>query len=682
MPPGELIDLSLSTDDDATPSRSFGLGKSDARKRPRDDDFLTLDDDSAGLDDNLWHTLSGTLDKKRRLSPGSSRPLPSELYQGLKDCGNQELGPSHQDSLADASDHSVVASSSRRTYAAFRKAKYSLQLCSSGTESDDSFTEDIPRVFKEKCNQGPCLSERTAALLARPDKPAKPRKIPLENKSKCKSAEDSVEVLRQVEEAETNLEKISATKARKRPKLTDEERAKAREERETLKAANKATKEDAKEKEQERKGRLREEKAKEKQIANALAEVNKSRLDKKDTAKEMIVDIPSSIDGQVLDIQIREFCRNLEIDVALYQAQLPSTIKWRRKIKSRYNQQKGYWEPVNTMEIEDEKHVLCLLSAQEFVDLASTDARQTNGLDVEGHVQRFKSKYPGSKPIYLIEGLYIWMRKNKSTLNRAYQAAVMSQFDHQRQDRQVSQNFNSRKKISAHGYVDEDSIEDALLRLQVMNNCLVHHTATTVETAEWVATFTQHISTIPSKSVKKPPHFQSPTVPSAFSLTRTFHPSRTARMNLDTSFCMESGQVKTGDNTLDTYVRMLQEVVRVTAPIAYGIAAEYPSVVALINGFKLHGQTALMDIAVRENLPLFPIPITPQPKNLLRRNSSSLPFLPLPSPHLPNLTPFPIPASQKSANKNGVRTEARIGPAISRRLYKVFLGMDPASMDI
>lgn len=69
-------------------------------------------------------------------------------------------------------------------------------------------------------------------------------------------------------------------------------------------------------------------------------------------------------------------------------------------------------------------------------------------------------------------------------------------------------------------------------------------------------------------------------------------------MNLDTSFCMESGQVKTGDGKADTYVRMLQEVVRVTPPIAYGIAAEYPSVVALIRGFRLRGPLALMDIAV------------------------------------------------------------------------------------
>jgi crossover junction endonuclease EME1 len=69
-------------------------------------------------------------------------------------------------------------------------------------------------------------------------------------------------------------------------------------------------------------------------------------------------------------------------------------------------------------------------------------------------------------------------------------------------------------------------------------------------------------------------------------------------MNLDTSFCMESGQIKTGEDKNDTFVKMLQEVVRVTAPIAYGIAADYPSVVSLVKVMRRHGASALEDIEV------------------------------------------------------------------------------------
>ena len=69
-------------------------------------------------------------------------------------------------------------------------------------------------------------------------------------------------------------------------------------------------------------------------------------------------------------------------------------------------------------------------------------------------------------------------------------------------------------------------------------------------------------------------------------------------MNMDTAFCMDVGQVKTGDDKEDTYVKMLQEIVRVTAPIAYGIAAQYPSVVDLVQGFRSEGPTALEDLKV------------------------------------------------------------------------------------
>ena len=73
---------------------------------------------------------------------------------------------------------------------------------------------------------------------------------------------------------------------------------------------------------------------------------------------------------------------------------------------------------------------------------------------------------------------------------------------------------------------------------------------------------------------------------------------RSQRMELETSFCMEAGQVKTGEDKNDTFIKMLQEIVRVTAPVAHGIAAEYPDVPSLINGFKERGVMALQDLKV------------------------------------------------------------------------------------
>ena len=61
---------------------------------------------------------------------------------------------------------------------------------------------------------------------------------------------------------------------------------------------------------------------------------------------------------------------------------------------------------------------------------------------------------------------------------------------------------------------------------------------------------------------------------------------------------MDVGQVKAGNDKEDTYTKMLQEIVRVTAPIAFGIAAKYPSVAGLLRGLKEEGPMALADLKV------------------------------------------------------------------------------------
>ncbi|KAL2265519.1 hypothetical protein VTJ83DRAFT_6619 [Remersonia thermophila] len=69
--------------------------------------------------------------------------------------------------------------------------------------------------------------------------------------------------------------------------------------------------------------------------------------------------------------------------------------------------------------------------------------------------------------------------------------------------------------------VDEEVIDQALLHLQAPHSFLIHHIRDAAADAAGVA------------------------------------------------FCMESGQVRTGDSPKDTYVRVLQEIGRVTAPVAY-----------------------------------------------------------------------------------------------------------------
>ncbi|KAI9886162.1 MAG: hypothetical protein M1823_002065 [Watsoniomyces obsoletus] len=275
----------------------------------------------------------------------------------------------------------------------------------------------------------------------------------------------------------------------------------------------KLRREQEKQAEKERKQHLKEQKGIEKQRATELAQANRSKTDKKASTPEMIVDLPESYqDNNNTGNQIQNFLQNLGVQIAFYtpspSPSVSNVVKWRRKVTAEYNPVKGYWEPVAEY-IKEEMHALCIMTAQEFVNLACVDG---DGQDLNAHVLRFKSHFEGYQLLYLIEGLEKWMRKNKNLRNRAYQAAVLAAEDEEGGDAHEEEGMDGEQQgsVTQRGrrkpkqkdkpkYVDEDVIEDALLRLQVMHGCFVHHTSTVTETAEWIGIFTQHVSTIPYK---------------------------------------------------------------------------------------------------------------------------------------------------------------------------------------
>ncbi|RAH56237.1 alpha-1,2-mannosyltransferase [Aspergillus piperis CBS 112811] len=387
---------------------------------------------------------------------------------------------------------------------------------------------------------------------------------------------------------------------RKTTKVSNEEKeAKARE-----REAAKAQRERDKQLEKERKQKAKEDKAREKQLAADIAEVNKLKVDKKDSTHEMLIDLASTFTDTSLGNQTSELMCLLKVDLTFFPSAIPNIVKWRRKVRATYNDSLGHWEPCALHIREEEEHVLCLIAAQDFIDMIVPPPTSEPRNTVSDHVQRLKSAYPKSRPIYLIEGLTSLMRKNNNAQNRAYQAAVRRQFE------DTSARPSGRRKQQQPETItpiDSDTVEDALLDLQVTHSCLIHHTSSPAESAEWIKNFTEYISTVPY---------------------------RRERMDLnDSAFCMDVGQVKPGENRSDAFVKMIQEVNRVTASMAYGIATQYPSAMDLVNAMRKHGPGLLEDV-------------------------------------------------KKSANKNGALTDSRIGPAVSRRLYKVFMGMDPTSTDI
>ncbi|KAA6407792.1 MAG: crossover junction endonuclease eme1 [Lasallia pustulata] len=621
MPPHEIIDLSLSTDDEALPKpqhNAKGLGKVDAQF---DDGFAQLSDefDSNSHVDDVWADKPS---KRRKLSPNPpvSDVLPtiSRVVRIVKQGGSskQPAAIKRHRKRYDDSDPIVFKSSATDAVIISRATKDSFKCLSSiyDGSDDEIYLPDNPAASTKLPKLTSHLSDRTIALLATLSGNGRPPARQRDSSGVSKKSSDKLITRDTISVSPSGKSRPSrpgqgpahpdlwdANKPSKKVRLTRAEKDARAQEKERVKEAAKVQKLKEREEEQERKRLLKEEKAREKQLAADLAEVNKAKTDKKISTPEMIVDLPSSIEGKSVDTQIREFLKNLQVQATSYHSPLPSLIKWRRKVTATFNDELGRWEPIPET-IQKEKHIMCILSAKEFVDLTSANPAEADGQDLEAHVLRVKSNFEDCVPVYLIEGLTAWMRKNKNTRNRAYQAAVLGQMDGAAATSQTS----SKRKKPAAEYIDEDMIEDALLRLQVIHGCLIHHTAATAETAEWVANFTQHISTVPY---------------------------RNKRMNMSTSFCMDVGQVKTGDDKDDTYVKMLQEIVRVTAPVAYGIAVKYPNVMSLVKGFRQEGPNALEDL-------------------------------------------------KKSANKNGAFTESRIGPALSKRLYKVFMDTDPASTDL
>jgi crossover junction endonuclease EME1 len=264
------------------------------------------------------------------------------------------------------------------------------------------------------------------------------------------------------------------------------ERAKEKKAKEAaLKAGERQAKKESREAEKEQRRLAREEKANEKERLAEIARVNIVRTNKQKSSHEMMVDFPSTMTDSELGAQVVKLLDKAEIRHSSWESSLP-IVKWRREVSSEYKEETGQWEPVPTR-VEKEDHILFVMSAKEFVELAISG----EGDDVDTHILRLRAKFPSRKIIYLIEGLMAWMRKNKTIQNRKYTEIVRNQG----QDEPTSS--QRAKKKNQEEYIDEDLVEDALLRLQVMHGALIHHTAVMVETAEWILVFTQHISTVP-----------------------------------------------------------------------------------------------------------------------------------------------------------------------------------------
>lgn len=286
---------------------------------------------------------------------------------------------------------------------------------------------------------------------------------------------------------------------KKNSRLSESEKARRaaeKEETRLLKQQGREAKAAEKEETKAQKKREREVKEAEKKREQELASANKLKTSKKDSAPEMIVDISIDLAASVLGDLLRRFMIALGCEVnhewqpVVAGNEICKVVKWRRKVKAEYNEEMGMFLPLAVEQVRDEQHVLVYLTAKEFLEVAM-DTTSHGGL--AKHVSQIKRLHPGReedvKLIYLIEGLDALARKNKNNRNRLYQNKVRAQL-------RVGEAANP---ATYPDIIDDDQIEDARLRLQVVHGCLVHETNAAVESMEWISKFTGDISTIPYK---------------------------------------------------------------------------------------------------------------------------------------------------------------------------------------
>ena len=517
------------------------------------------------------------------------------------------------------------------------------------TLSSDSVLDDMlanDGKVEEQFWECQAFSERTSNLVANMS-----RKSSENLKGKQKATTEKVVVGKDVPRTKARpsasskttaeLDNIVVSSPAKRTPKAKKTRDTDDPDREAAKAHTKADKESQKALEKEQKQLEKERKAVQKQKAADLAEANKSKLNKKESVVEMIIEMPGELDsksiGTIVGEKLKELGAAVEFqseevsltdDVTRYE-DIGSIIQWKRKATSKYEEEHDHWVPLDRTVVRHENHILVHLTVDQFATIAIGDPSSSTSAEVthetmkrnlDGHVAHQRARRKDSKLVYLVQGMQAWLKKGQSAKNREHTAAVRALSGQNDEGASAataptaSQSKRKRPKKSSLPQVDmsaitDEVVEDLLLHLQLNHQPIaVQHSTSAPNTALHIIAFTQQLSTRPYRLAQLHNNIKS------------------------ASFCTDNGQVRSGDGPAATWINMLQEVQRVTVSMAYGISAEYPNVQALARGFKEDGRMMLENV-------------------------------------------------RKSANKDGDWTDKRLGPQVSKRLYKVFTGRDPTATD-
>ncbi|KAK9480784.1 ERCC4 domain-containing protein [Lipomyces japonicus] len=321
----------------------------------------------------------------------------------------------------------------------------------------------------------------------------------------------------------------------------------------------------------EEKKRQKEQAAAEKIKEKELEAVNKLKISKKDTCEEMIVDLDNQFVQTDCGQRLQNILRPLGIEVSTnWSSPTGNMIKWRRKVNAEYNTALGHFVPIPE-EIRKEHFILVMLTGVELINLVLSKT-------LHDHVQSIQRFFPTMKIIYMINGLHSFYRKSSTMARREFnkevQGALGTITNQNRSKKNKSRNNEPNDLESAVAAkfdrsIHEDQVEEALVMLQIKYGCLIFHTSSSIDSAEWLAGMTQDISMIPYKK---------------------------ARTNINETICMEAGQIKTGSDCRDTFEKTLLHFKYVTPGITEKVVDRFKAINEMMKSLELNGPNVLLNL--------------------------------------------------------------------------------------
>ncbi|WWC85903.1 uncharacterized protein L201_000773 [Kwoniella dendrophila CBS 6074] len=349
-----------------------------------------------------------------------------------------------------------------------------------------------------------------------------------------------------------STEEIDSTLNDPKTKLTKEER-------EALKAKEKAEK-------QLQRDTLKAAKEAEKSYQKKLTEVNKLRISKNDTVREIHLylshdlSLPNSpISGSLPEIKTRITDNFSELHfLSEDQSPINGVIKFKRHLKARWDSDKKQFIPLDNPIWIWESTILMVINAEEIIDKIS-HSQSNQGEDNINELSLWISDIKltlglnsaTDQLIIMIKGLNKYYSKSKSLANKEFTAAARAGLN----GSSTSSNQPGNKSIGVRP--DKETIEMALVQLQVKERCFLVHVEKTEDIEDWVYNIAADVAIRPYKLISK------------------------SHLN----FCPTDG-IKKASNPTETFELMLQEVQGITPSASMGISSEYSTFRELMESFE------------------------------------------------------------------------------------------------